>query len=295
VWSNLMFGLRLEGLPGGVKVFCSSTPLPNPWTRKMVERESTVLVRGSSYENIDNVDVAFREQLDELNGTRIGRQEIYGELLEDVEGALWKAAMIRYEDFNYEDMERIVIAVDPAGTTNKRSDLTGIVVVGKIAERGYVIADLSGSHSPQEWANIVIRTYNAYKADAVVVETNFGGDMVRRNLQTAGFDGRIIESRAVRGKETRAEPVVTKYEQLRIWHSKEADQAKLVDEMLTWVPGTGPSPNRVDAMVWGFSELFKTYGESSYISPLRLGNNSSRGINKRINPIEALRRERMRS
>lgn len=114
-----------------------------------------------------------------------------------------------------------------------------------------------------------MRLYDNLKADAIIVETNFGGDMVRQNLENAGFTGRIIESRAVRGKQTRAEPVVNLYEQGKMAHV--GVHAKLENEMLTWVPGTGPSPNRVDAMVWGFTELFKDPGGMDWVSPRNLG------------------------
>lgn len=274
VWSNLLFGLRLPGLPGGVKIYCSSTPLPNDWTKELSQKESTRLVIGSSFENIDNLDERFRETLLSIDGTRLGRQEIYGELLEDVEGALWKTAYIQHEDFETEDLDRIIIAIDPAGSKNKRSDLTGIVAAGINGDKGYVIDDKSGRMSPQGWARAAMKMYERLRADAIVVETNFGGDMVRRTLEAESFSGRVIESRAVRGKQTRAEPIVALYEQKKIVHQLNGNLNELENEMLSWVPGTGPSPNRVDATVWAFTELFKGKGAVGYVSArnLTMGN-----------------------
>lgn len=293
VWYNLGLGIRVPGLPGGAKALCTSTPLPNKWTKEQIAKPSTRLIRVSTLANIDNLDSAYRANwIDPMIGTRLGRQEIEGQILEDVEGALWHGSMILRSTARVEEMERIVIAIDPAGTSNKRSDETGIVAVGKRGEYGYVLADLSGKYSPKGWADAAIRLYNSLQADSIIVETNFGGDMVRRNLQTAGFDGRIIDGRAVRGKETRAEPVVALYEQQKISHTELFE--KLEDEMTTWVPGTGPSPNRVDALVWAFTALFKGGGHAEFVSPRGLsgGNPTLFGTGRNLNPIERLRRER---
>lgn len=266
VWSNLNLGLRVPGMPGGAKVLLTSTPLPNPWTKDMAAAPHTVLVRVPTSRNAHNLDASYKRRvIDPMIGTREGRQELDAEILEDVQGALWKGAWIRRaEGVSYEEMGRVIIAIDPAGTSNRKSDLTGIVAVGRIGERGYVLGDESGQLSPRAWAQTAIRLYERLQADAIVVETNFGGEMVRQNLENAGFTGRIIESRAVRGKQTRAEPVVNLYEQSKIAHL--GVFAALENEMLTWVPGTGPSPNRVDAMVWGFTELFKDRGEAGWVS-----------------------------
>lgn len=294
VWSNLNLGLRMEGLPGGAKVLLTSTPLPNPWTKEIAAEDTTRLVRVPTSRNVHNLDEGYKRRvIAKLQGTREGRQELDGEILEDVEGALWKGEMIlRAGETTFEEMDRIVIAIDPAGTTNKKSDLTGIVAVGNIGELGYVLADVSGRLSPAAWAAAAINLYDKLKADAIIVETNFGGDMVKRNLTAQGFEGRILESRAVRGKQTRAEPIVGLYEQKKISHVEIFD--KLEHEMLNWVPGEGPSPNRVDAMVWGFTELFKGSGPSEYVSPRKFNTSGPRLSNgRRLNPIEALRRGRM--
>lgn len=280
VWSNLLLTLRLPGLPGGAKALCTTTPKTIPWLREQIKKPNTRMVRVSTMANIDNLDSAYYENvIKPLIGTRDGRQEIEGELLEDIVGALWKSVMLKWEtpeEIDTVSLDRIVVAIDPAGTSNKKSDETGIITVGKRGELGYVLDDASGRLSPKQWADAAIRQYEKYQADAIIVETNFGGDMVRRNLAASKFDGRIIESRAVRGKQTRAEPVVHMYEQEKITHSKGLPiptghgEMGLEDEMLTWVPGEGASPNRVDALVWGFTELFGIGGQLKVAAPLDL-------------------------
>jgi phage terminase large subunit-like protein len=282
VWSNLLFGLRLPGLPGGARALLSSTPLPTKWVKAISKDPRTVLVRVNTEANIDNLDETYRRNvIDPLRGTRIGRQELSGEILEDVEGALWHNDMIQLaNDFLVPaelwptigdfatGLDRVVVAIDPAGTANKKSDETGIVAAGRGGNEGFVLADKSGRMSPQGWARTAIGLYETLQADAIIVETNFGGDMVERNLRTDGFTGRVIQSRAVRGKQTRAEPVVALYEQGRIKHVPELKD--LEDEMTTWVPEEGPSPNRVDAMVWAFTDLFHVQREGKVGSPATL-------------------------
>lgn len=257
VWSNLLYGLRLPGLPGGAKVLITTTPLPNKWTKKIVKDEGTVLTRVSTSVNIHNLDESYRRRvIDPLMGTRQGRQELEGMILEDVDGALWTASMLRRRAFRREDFIRVLVGVDPAGSQGKKSDLTGIVTVGITAEGILcVLSDRSGKYSPDGWARAAIAEYNHWVADAVVVERNFGGDMVKTVLKGAGYDGRVIEARAAVGKKVRAEPIVGLYEQERVFHLEGADLADLEDEQVTWIPGHGPSPNRVDALVWAATHL----------------------------------------
>jgi phage terminase large subunit-like protein len=271
VWSNLLFGLRLPPRP---HIIVTTTPTPTKWVRELVKEEDTVVVRGSTHANLDNLADRYRKIIAGYEGTRTGRQELYGEILEDVEGALWNAEMLIYSDKPFDELDRIVVGVDPAGTANRRSDETGIIVVGMTRakpgesdERAYVLSDTSGKYTPGEWAKAVMKEYDRWQADAVVVETNFGADMVRENLRHNGFAGRLIEARASRGKEVRAEPVVGLYEQRRVFHRGNGTLEKLEEEMLTWVPGEGASPNRVDALVWAINELLKPGGEISFASP----------------------------
>ncbi len=257
VWSNLMFGLRLGKRP---HVVLTSTPIPTKWVRDIQGRDKTRVVRVSTYANLDNLAENFREEVvKEYEGTRKGRQELYGELLADVEGSLWNEEMLQHTD-EIPEFDRIVIAIDPAGSQNRRSDETGIIVCGKIANEGYVLEDASGKYSPQGWARMAFSLYEKYEADAIIAEKNFGGDMVGKVLRTEaeelGIEPRIIVKQAMRSKALRAEPIVALYEQGRVWHLRsKRDLSLLETEMLSWIPGEGPSPNRVDALVWAMTEL----------------------------------------
>lgn len=270
VWSNLTLGLRMPGLPGGARILCTSTPLPTKWLRELMKEDDTVPVRVSTYKNIKNLDPAFKKQvIAKLEGTRKGRQELEGEILEDVEGALWNADLLMRSEFPRERMDRIVVAIDPAGTNNRRSDETGIVTVGSIGDQGYVLGDSSGKYTPQGWADKAIDDYVLWKADAIVAEKNFGGDMVKATILSAaklrGITVRVIVVTATRSKQLRAEPVVARYEQKQVYHNGTFEQLEI--EMMTWVPGTGDSPNRVDALVWGLTEILKLSGVLTIAGP----------------------------
>lgn len=262
-WMNYKMGLRLPGLPGGTKTLATSTPLPIDWLKERIDEETTFVTAGSTFENEDNLDEASVEDLrKEWEGTRLGRQELYGEIVEDVEGALWSTDMILYELVPLIGFDRIVVAIDPAGTANRKSDETGIVVAGKIGDEYWVLEDLSGKYSPGVWSATAIRAYRKWQADAVIAEKNYGGDMVAeviRHAIEADEDGepvRVLVTTATRSKQIRAEPVVGLYEQKRVKHLRGALE-KLEKEMTTWVPGKGDSPNRLDAMVWAVIELAK--------------------------------------
>jgi phage terminase large subunit-like protein len=262
VWSNLEYGLRLPGLPGGAKALCTSTPLPIPWVKERLKEEGkgVAVTRGHTDENIDNLDESYRRRVvEKRRGTRLGRQELAGEVLEDVEGSLWKSQMLEVLDvaIEREELERIVVAIDPAGTANRKSDATGIVVVGKVDGHYYVLEDLTDKYSPEGWANAAISAYVRWQGDAIVAERTYGGDMVERviraQLKERKMHARIIVKNASRSKELRAEPAVALYEMKMVSHNP--GLTKLEDEMTTWVPGHGASPNRVDALVWALDEL----------------------------------------
>lgn len=260
VWSNLMFGLRLGRRP---HVVLTSTPIPTPWVRRIQSDDKTIVVRVSTYANITNLAPNFRDLvIAQYEGTRKGRQELYGELLTDVEGAIWNGDMLQHLQVAPENMDRIVVSIDPAGTANRRSDETGIVVVGRKGNEAFVLNDATGKYSPQGWAQRALSLYETYEADAIVVEKNYGGDMVRdvivRTDDGKRLNPRIIVKQAMRSKALRAEPVVALYEQHRVWHTGEL--SKLETEMLSWIPGQGDSPNRVDALVWAVTELMNATG-----------------------------------
>lgn len=260
VFSNLLFGLRLGKRP---HVVLTSTPIPTPWVRKTQADPTTRVVRVSTYANIKNLAPNFRELVvSQYEGTRKGRQELYGELLADVEGAIWSGEMLQHRNVDWKDMDRIVVSIDPAGTANRRSDETGIIVAGRKGNECFILEDGSGKYTPQGWAERALRLYKNYEADAVIVEKNYGGDMVKdvivRTPMGKEVAPRIIVKTAMRSKALRAEPVVSLYEQSRVFHS--GDQSLLETEMLSWIPGQGDSPNRVDAMVWAVTELMNSTG-----------------------------------
>lgn len=264
VWSNLLYGIRLTGHPGGARVLCTSTPLPLKWLRDLEEKESTRVVRVATRVNMVNLDPMFIDNvIKPLEGTRNGRQELEGEILTDTPGALWKGAYLqtlKAEDIpTWEAFDRIIVSIDPAGSTKKRADATGIVVVGRIDGRYIVLADLTGKYSPREWAREAVNAYEHWRADAIVAEHNFGGDMVKENLDNEVerrpnmLPPRIIITRSQRAKDIRAEPIVGLYEHGAVAHVP--GLTELEDEQLSWVPGSGPSPNRVDAVVFAITEL----------------------------------------
>lgn len=278
VWSNYQMGLRQKGLPGGAKTLLTSSPLPTPWTKARAIEEGTVMTIVPSSRNLHNLDESYiRRVIDPLRGTRKGRQELDAELLEDVEGALWTTEMFEYFDPDTRTFDRIVVGVDPAGSTGRSSDETGIIVAAKAEDGFYVLDDFTGKYSPAAWAAQVQKAYEMYSADAVVVERNYGGDMVKETLRNNGYEGRVVEAKAVDGKRLRAEPIAAIYEQGRAHHARNAGLmvndprtntlknklSLLEDELVSWVPG-GRSPNRMDAMVWCGAELMKV--RSSIVS-----------------------------
>ena len=255
-WNNLMLGLRSTSTKPQVVV--TGTPTACALIRHLLKRPHTVIVRGSTYDNLDNLAESFRDEvLTAYEGTRIGRQELLGEVLDDVEGSLWTLAAVDASRVTAapSDLVRVTVAIDPAGGSTEQNDETGIVVTAKASDgHGYVLADRSGRYTPNAWARRAMVAYDEFAADRIVAETNFGGDMVVDTLRTAGFKGKVVKVAASRGKRQRAEPVASLYEQGRIHHV--GAYPKLEDQMVTWLPESGGSPDRMDALVWGLSDLF---------------------------------------
>ena len=270
VWDNMLFGLRLGRAP---KVVATTTPKPTKWMKKLLTDPLTITHRVSSYANLANLAETYkRTVLDRYEGTRLGKQELHGELLEDVEGALWNWDMFQWIE-EAPALQRIVVAVDPAGTANKKSDETGIIVIGIGFDKNlYVLHDGTGKFSPHKWASTSNSLYDDFSADAIVPEKNYGADMVRFTLENAGYTGaRIIPVESRRGKAVRAEPIVALYEKKRVFHvGQRGDLAKLEDELTTWVPGEGDSPNRLDALVHGATELAKHVMPAAISDPNKL-------------------------
>lgn len=269
VWDNMMFGLRLGLHP---RVLCSTTPLPTKWMKDLIAEPDTISVTVSTYANMDNLAPTFKKvMLSKYEGTRLGRQELHGEVLEDVEGALWSWEMIEgnrvspESGLTYKDMERIGVAIDPAGTSTKRSDETGIIVVGKIGTHYYVIADRSDKYTPNGWAKAAWRAYDDFDADFIIAEKNYGGEMVLSTLRNERSDGKVELVNSRRGKLIRAEPISGLYEQGRVHHLDVFEDFE--EQLTTWVPGTGDSPDRMDAMVHGITKLSGGGGDASIAVP----------------------------
>lgn len=271
-WSNLKFGLRVKG-PIRTKIVATTTPLPTKWMKELIKDPKTVVHSVSTYANLANLSEEFAEEvISEYEGSRIGRQELYGELLEDVEGALWQWSMLQWVT-DAPPLVTIAVGVDPAGTTNKKSDETGIIVVGIDRNKDfYVLEDGTGKLSPGDWARRVNSLYDEWSADRIVVEKNFGNDMVTFTLENSGYSGaHIVAVQSRRGKELRAEPIVALYEKKRVFHvGKRGALAELEEEMTSWVPGRGNSPNRVDALVHVITNLAKVSQSSAIANPNEL-------------------------
>ncbi|MDP2662160.1 MAG: terminase family protein, partial [Dehalococcoidia bacterium] len=263
-WYNLMFGLRLGNDPRAV---VTTTPKPLTLLRELVKREGTDvhITRGNTYENRSNLpEPFFREIIARYEGTRTGQQEIYAALLEEAEGAVWSRAVIEQGRVSkYPDLFRVVVGVDPPGGMTE----CGIVAVGlgmcsckgKKPERHvFVIDDKSLHASPEGWAAAVLTAYTRNKADRIVGEANYGGDMVESTIRQAAKAQQVSVSyqnaHATRGKAIRAEPVAAAYERGEVHHV--GMFAELEDEMCTWEPGISKeSPNRLDALVWAATVL----------------------------------------
>lgn len=251
-WDNAMLGLRVGERPQAI---VTMTPKPIPLVKEILDHPSTVRTSGSTYENRANLAPSFYETvLKRYEGTNLGRQEIYAELLEEAENALWKRSLIdKHRVKEAPDFVRGVVGVDPSGGVVE----TGIVGAG-IAKDGhvYVVADASDKATPAAWGRAVLGVYTQQRLGEVVGEKNFGGDMVQHVIESAARErGQTVRYKHViasRGKIVRAEPVVALYEQGRVHHVGTFPQ--LEAEMTMWVPGE-PSPNRLDALVWAITEL----------------------------------------
>jgi predicted phage terminase large subunit-like protein len=258
-WAMLMFGLRLGSNP---RCVVATTPRPTKLIRELLAREGkdVTVTRGSTYENRRNLAPQFFGQIvTRYEGTRLGRQELNGEVLTDTPGALWKHDQLDLGRRQAPDLTRIVVAIDPAATSGEDADETGIIVAGADAEgHGYVLADLSGRYAPAEWARIAIAAYQAQSADRIVAEVNSGGEMVEQTLRAVDNNVSFRAVRASRGKFTRAEPVAALYEQGRVHHVGAFDE--LEDQMCAFTTDfdrgrAGYSPDRVDALVWALADL----------------------------------------
>lgn len=275
-WDMMMFGLRLGRHP---KVFVTTTPKTTKLIRTILSDENTVVSKGSTYDNAANLAGTFLDAVRKTyEGTRLGRQELYAEILDEASDALWSRATLAKCEIERDELpplSRVVVAVDPAVTTNEESDMTGIIVAGiDVNGIAYIIEDHTGRYTPQEWAAKTVELYHEHMADRVVAERNQGGEMVRHTLHTEDPNLPIRLVHASRGKMARAEPVSALYEQERVKHVRGLND--LEDQMVTWSPlGKIGSPDRLDAMVWAVTDLVL----SGYAKPmLKLAYSSAKGL-----------------
>lgn len=257
-YDQAMLGLRLGKRP---QVFVSTTPRPIKIIKELVKNPTTFVTRGSTYDNKANLAAQFIEQIiKKYDGTRIGRQELFAEILEDNPHALWNRDRIdalRQRDVP-KDLRRIVVAVDPAVSDNENSCETGIIVAGiDRQEHGYVLEDCSMHGTADAWAARAVRAYHEWKADRLIGEANNGGDLIEALIRTKDRNVSYRKVHASRGKTKRAEPISALYEQGRVHHI--GAFAQLEDQMCAWNPQLSDSeqdsPDRMDALVWAFSDL----------------------------------------
>ena len=275
-WDMMMFGLRLGKHP---KVFVTTTPKTTKLIRNILEDEKTVVSKGSTYDNSANLADTFLDAVRKTyEGTRLGRQELYAEILDEASGALWSRQQLAKCEISKDEippLNRIVVSIDPAVTSNQESDMTGLVVAGvDVNGIAYVLEDHTDRYTPQQWAAKAVQLYRDHMADRIVAERNQGGDMVRHTLHTEDETLPIKLVHASRGKMARAEPVSALYEQGKVKHVRGLND--LEDQMVQWEPlGSIGSPDRLDALVWAITDL----SLNGYAKPqLKLAYSSAKGL-----------------
>ena len=269
-WDQLMFGLRLGDDP---RVVVTTTPRPTPLVKSLVASPTTAITRGSTYDNKANLAAAFIEKIVErYANTRLGLQELFGQILDDNPGALFKRDLIdKARVGGVPPLLRVIVAIDPAISNDPTSDETGIIVAGLGYDlHAYVLEDLSGKYTPAEWGERAVDAFYRFEADRIVAEVNQGGALVEANLRTIDPSIPYKGVHASRGKAIRAEPVAALYEQGRVHHV--GVLVELEEQMVGWDPTAAvarrpvkrrdtttlqytKSPDRMDGLVWGVTEL----------------------------------------
>jgi phage terminase large subunit-like protein len=260
-WNMAQMCLRIGRRP---RTVITTTPRPLKLLKTLIARDGqgVVVTRGSTYDNAANLAPGFLEEIRaRYEGTRLGRQELNAEILEDVPGALWTREMVeraRY-DGAIPDLARVVVAIDPSGTRGMEDggDSVGIVVAGVGRDGlGYVLADLTVKASPAQWGRIAVDAYRQHKADRIIAERNFGGAMVEHVIRSVDPLVPYRDVTASRGKIARAEPIAALYEQNRVRHCSSLQE---LEDQLCAMTGNGyqgdGSPDRADALVWALTEL----------------------------------------
>lgn len=285
-WDQLQFGLRLGIRP---RAIVTTTPRPIPILKEILQDSTTMVTKGRTMDNADNLAERFIKKIhDKFSGTRLGRQELEAEILDDLPGALWVRSHFdppegspyrgRILANQVPELSRVVVAVDPSGTGGKEDsgDTIGIIVAGiDHYGHGYVLADRSLKAGPREWGKAAVDAYKEFKADRIIGESNFGGAMVESTIRAVDESVSYKAVRASRGKILRAEPVSALYDQGRVSHVTGADirdklgigLSALEDQLCLMSPrgfaGDG-SPDRADAAVWALTELMLE-GEEGWI------------------------------
>lgn len=281
-WNNAILGARGGEHPQFV---VTSTPKPNKLTKHLmaIGSPSLVMVTGSSYENRDNLPQSWWDAVvTPLEGTRTGRQEILAELLDDIEGALWSRAQLdALRVAEAPELKRVVVAVDPNATGGEAANSAGIIVVGvgRRDNHGYVLADRTVGGGPYEWSHAVVAAYEEFDADVIVAEKNNGGDMVKITIEAADATAAVKLVTASKGKRVRAEPIAMLYDGNetnperptpgRVHHvGRQVELEDLEEQMCTWTPDA-ESPDRMDALVWGLTELMigRKGGAATILNP----------------------------
>ena len=248
------FGLRLGNSPQFV---ISTTPAPTKLVKSLLNDSTIAVTRASTTAN-SHLPSAFIKSIYEKYGNSVlGRQELEGELIESVAGALWSYDLLercRIHEIDLDLMERIVVAIDPKAAGAGSASETGIIVAAKGKNgQGYILADYSSNGSATEWATAAVSAYERFKADAIIAESNQGGDMITSVLRSISANVPVKLVRATRGKFTRAEPVAALYDRGLIKHVGRFSD--LEGQLASWKPGDA-SPDRLDALVWALTELF---------------------------------------
>lgn len=254
-FDQAMFGLRLGDNPQSV---VTTTPRPTKIIRMLAADKNTILTKGSTYDNRDNLAPAFlAEIVNKYEGTRLGRQELNAEILDDNPNALWKRADIdNLRVSHHPEFKRVVVGVDPSVTSKKTSAETGIIVcaLGE-NDHAYVIEDASLIATPDGWARRAVAEYHNHCADRMIAETNNGGELVENTVRTVDSTVSYKAVHASKGKYKRAEPIAALYEQGKVHHV--GSFPKLEDQMCSFDQEdlNADSPDRMDALVWALTEL----------------------------------------
>lgn len=261
-WDNLEFGLRLDTNGNVPQVVVTTTPKPIKLIKELAVDPDVFVTYGSSYENMSNLSEAYIKRIiKRYEGTRIGAQELEGRILTDIEGALWKYSTIAENRVTMApSLDTVTIVLDPSVTNKDTSDECGIIVMGRKSGHAFVLEDHSAKMSSKEWAELAVKLYHKHKADYVLAEVNNGGDLVKTVISLLDPRVPVHTVFATRDKYTRATPAAGVYEQNRVHHVGTFDL--LEEELTEWEPGK-PSPNRLDAVVWGVTDLLLSEDEKN--------------------------------